>query len=137
MNNSHLAKYSGKKIHGLQLSDIQKNILRNRLQVIDDWGISEHTIDRLVQKGIVVNYDDIVKTIDKGEIIEYKIDPKESTYVERVVVRSKKSYNKNNIVAVFDLTREKIITVWANHVDDVHDTLNLRVYDRNMKVFKD
>lgn len=68
---------------------------------------------------------------EKFRLIEYKTDGEK----ERVVVRMPWVPNRD-LCAVLCLTEKVIVTVWANSVDDAHLTLDLSVYDENLKILQ-
>lgn len=132
-------RYVGKRKHGSQLSNLEENGLWKRLKNVEEWEweIIEHALDRLKQKGIQANRQDIISTIHNATLIEYKIDRDDKRQPdERVVLRSKAIVNRNyNLHAVYSLTNKRIISVWMNKIDDRHATLKWDLYDKNMKVF--
>ena len=133
-----LSKYVGKRIHCSQLQQEEINTIWRRLKSFDSWGTSKHTFDRLTEKGINATYDDLVSTINNSNIIEYKIDYNEkiNRCDERVVLRANAVVNDTyNLNVVYSITFGVIITVWMNHINDKHSTLNWELYDENMKVF--
>lgn len=133
-----MSKYIGKRKHRSQLTQQELDSLHGRLQDVTDWGISHHALDRLEKKNIHATYDDIISTIFNCAIIEYKIDynKKMNRCEERVVVRGLALTNKfYNLNVVYSLTNERVITVWLNHINDNHDTLDWSIYDESMKVF--
>lgn len=137
---TELAKYAGKRKHASQLEKFEEVGIWKRLRGIQEWEwvMSPHALQRLAEKRIRASRHDIVSAIHNANIIEYKIDynKKYKTYDERVVLRSKAVVqNKYNLHAVYSLTNKRIVSVWLNHVDDHHATLDWNLYDKNMKVF--
>lgn len=132
-----LAKYIGQRKHGSQLTKREEEGLWKRLKSIEEWEwrISDHALDRLESRGIKATKHDIITTIYNSKIVEYRIT-KNKKIEERVVLRSRSIVNDcYNIHVVFSLTDKKIITVWMNHIEDLHETLNWSIYNKNMKVF--
>lgn len=133
-----MSKYIGKRKHSSQLTHQEEDLLHSRLRDVEDWEMSSHALDRLEGKGIRATYDDIVSTIFNCELIEYKIDydARINRCDERVVVRGNALTNRFfNLNVVYSLTKQRIVTVWLNHVNDRHATLDWSIYDENMKVF--
>jgi hypothetical protein len=133
-----LSEYVGKRKHRSQLQQEEVSTIWNRLKSFDDWYMSSHALDRIHEKGIKATYDDVVSTIDNAEIIEYKVDYNEriNRCDERVVLRANAVVNDTyNLNAVYSITRGVVVTVWINHINDRHDTLDWSIYDENMKVF--
>lgn len=129
----HWSHMSKNEIEGLfkRLKSVEANGLR--------WRISGHTLDRLKEKGIQATYKDLVSTIHNSTIIEYKIDEmkyQKGEPEERVVLRAKSIVNREyNLNVVYSLTNYKIITVWVNHINDFHETLDWNIYNPDMRVF--
>lgn len=139
-NKKELSKYAGKRKHGTQLAKHEEQGLWDRLKSVkeSDWKMIGHAIDRLNQKGIKATKRDIVSTIHNAKIVEYKIDHVKqfNEYHERVVLRSNTFVNGSyNLHAVYSLTNNRIVSVWMNHKDDLHKTLDWNLYDESMKVF--
>lgn len=133
-----LSQYIGKRKHGSQLQQEETDIISNRLKSFDNWYMSGHALDRIIEKGIKATYDDVVSTIDNATIIEYKIDYNERSNRcdERVLLRANAVVNEvYNLNAVYSITRGVVVTVWINHINDKHDTLDWSIYDADMKVF--
>lgn len=133
-----LSEYIGKRKYCSQMTPEEMNIVWNRLNKVEEWGISNHALDRLKQKGIQATYDDLVSMIKNSKIVEYKIDyeKKINRCEERVVLSSNEIVNEcYRLKVVYNLGRKDIVTVWINHVDDFHETLDWSLYDADMKVF--
>jgi len=128
-----------KRKHGSQLERFEELGLWKRLKNVEEWQweIIDHALDRLEEKGIQATRHDIISTISHSSIIEYRIvyNRKHKKYDERVVLRSKAVVNKRfNLHAVFSLTNKTVVSVWMNRIKDRHDTLDWKLYDKNMKV---
>lgn len=130
----------GRKKYITQMSKAEVDYLFIKLRAVRKWGISTHALDRLVEKGIEATYADLVSTIDNSTIIEYhvaKFTDKNNKKVDdhRVLLRSKARVNVDyNLHVVYSLTRKRIVSVWMNHKDDKHATLDMRDYDKNLKI---
>lgn len=137
---TELARYAGKRKHATQLKEHEKTGIWKRLKGVQEWEweMSPHALTRLKEKNIRASRQDVISAIHNAHIIEYKIDRNRrfKNYDERVVLRSKAvvqgGYNLN---AVYSLTNKCIVSVWLNHVNDRHATLDWSIYDKNMKVF--
>lgn len=133
-----MRKYVGKRKHGSQLTQHEKTRLWQRLYSVQEfeWELSDHALDRVEEKGIRATKQDIISTIYHSEIIEYKIDSVKGKVEERVVLRSKAIVNEEyNLHVVFSLQDKIVVTVWMNHINDRHATLDWSIYDPSMKVF--
>ena len=135
-----LSNYIGKRKYRSQMTTEEMNTIWSKFKNVEEWGISTHALDRLKQKGIKATYEDIVSMIDNSQIVEYKIDyeKKINRCEERVVLVSNAVVNGcYRLKAVFNFGRQDIVTVWINHLNDNHDTLDWSLYDADMKVFED
>lgn len=131
-------KQTGKRKHGSQMTLEEIRGVKRRLMDVKEWKIIDHAFDRLQEKGIVATYEDIVSTIYNSHMIEYRIvyNFYLGAYDERVIMRAKTLVNKHyHLNVVFSLTDNAVVTVWINHKKDRHDTLDMSIYDGNMKVF--
>ena len=100
-----------------------------------NWRMSYHAEERLVQKRIDASRSRIVDVINHCEIIEYKTVDNGRYTCERVILRDTNLINKNyNLNVVFDVTRGVVISVWLNHVKDIHSTLDMLIYDRELQI---
>ena len=136
-----LKRYAGKRKHVSQMSQHEIKGLTDRLKRLSSSGnlqFTRHAFDRMDEKGIMVTQRDIVSMISNSSVVEYKIDKDAMSegFCERLVIRSRATVNKNyNLKVVFNLTNRTVVTVWINHVKDYHCTLDLGMYDKNMKIF--
>lgn len=129
----------GKRKHISQMNNNEQALLWRRLNHVQEheWKLTEHTLSRLKEKGIRATRNDIVSTIYNARIIEYRIVHNEryDSIDERVILRANAVVNGSyNLNAVYSLTNQRIITVWLNHVDDLHRTLDMKIYSAEMKV---
>ena len=128
-----------KKRHVLQMTDIEKDYLNSiirpqiRKQFNKHKPLSEHTLDRLQSKfDIVPTVYDIEDVLFNGNIIEYKeIYTNNKLTDKRIVVRKGIHNNKYDLVLVYSVKWNNVITVWKNELTDNHRTLDLRLYDKN------
>ncbi|MDS7057164.1 hypothetical protein NXG04_07680 [Klebsiella pneumoniae] len=136
---NELEKYSGMRKHSSQMKKFENTGLMKRLKEVEEWewSLIDHALDRLIEKGIRASKRDVVSTIYNCSIIEYRIvyNRRLRLYEERVILRSKAIVNRNyNLNVVFSLTTKNIVTVWINHKNDRHSTLDWSIYNKNMKV---
>lgn len=134
---TRLKNYAGQRKHGSQLHIVEENKLFTRLKNISKWNLSFHADERIIEKDINATMDDITSTIYNAFIVEYRIVHNDAydTYDERVILRSNATVNgEYNLNVVFSLTRKTIVTVWMNHIEDLHDTLDWSIYNENMAV---
>lgn len=139
---TEMFNYVGKRKHVSQMCDREINSLFERLKDVErkgqTWRMTGHTLKRMNEKDIQVNFEDVVSMIHNADIVEYKIDENRFSGKpeERVVLVSKFVVNKNyRLKVVYSLTERRIITTWVNHVKDTHKTLDWNLYTNNMPVF--
>lgn len=135
---NELAEYCGQRKHISQLKGFEHQGLWKRIKAIKEWNILPHTFDRLREKGIRATKKDITSTVFYANIIEYRIiwNKVHRCYDERLILRSKAFVNgRYNLNVVYSLTTKNIVTVWLNHENDKHNTLDWNIYNKDMKVF--
>lgn len=135
-----LAKYSGQRKHGKQLSTGEKEIIWKRLRAVDNsaWKLTSYAQARLDERNIDANINDVVSTIHNSYIVEYRIieDHRRNIFDVRVVLRSNEIVNNRyNLNVVFSLSCKSIVTLWLNDAKDDHKTLRWEIYNKDMKVF--
>lgn len=117
----------------IEISKIRKKV--DRLSVAMLIGsMSEYARNRAFEKGICIDEKTLSKWLE-NDIIEYKTVYYKflNKLEERVVIRSNYD-NKYDVVIVLNVKCHKIVTMWKNKRTDVHKTLNLSKYDRNLKI---
>ncbi len=129
----------GKRKHASQMTDREKQIIWKKLKGVQlsAWKPTNHTLERLEEKGIEATIDDLKSTIYNSDIVEYRITYNKRTrqYDERVIVRAKSIVNRcYNLNVVFSITNKKIVTTWINHINDFHTTLDWSIYSEDMQV---
>lgn len=125
----------GKKKHFTQMTNEEKKLLFDKLRSVRNWKVGGHALDRMEEKGIKVTYEDIVSTIYNSSIIEYHTVKLDNFNDKRVLLRSKAMTNGNyNLNVVYSITGRRVISVWLNSIDDLHDTIDMRDYDSDLKI---
>ena len=89
-----------------------------------------HLHERLRQKYITM--DDVINTIDRGEIIEIHI----IDYSFRVLLRLQKEGTCKDVCVVVELCNGVVVTAFTNQSSDKHDTLKLELYDDSLDVIE-
>lgn len=126
----------GKKKHYTQMTSEEKKFLFNKLKSVKKWRIGGHALDRMKEKNIEVTYNDIVSTIYNSNIIEYHTVKLNNFNDRRVLLRSKAITNgEYNLHVVYSITGRRVVSVWLNNIDDLHNTIDMRDYDSDMKIF--
>ena len=87
-----------------------------------------HLHERLRQKYITM--DDVINTINRGEIIEVHI----IDYSFRVLLRLQKEGTCKDVCVVVELCNGVVVTAFTNQSSDKHDTLKLELYDDDLDV---
>lgn len=127
-----------KKKHVSQMTNIEISKIRkkvDRLSVAMLIGsMSEYARNRAYEKGISIDEKTLSRWLE-NDIIEYKTVYYKflNKLEERVVIRSNYD-NKYDVVIVLNVKCHKIVTMWKNKRTDVHKTLNLSKYDKNLKI---
>lgn len=137
-----MESHVGKRKHVSQMSKNEIEILFKRLKKVEDegsqWRMTTHTLDRINEKKIDANYQDLVSLIHNSDVVEYKIDKNKfnGEPEERVVLSSKSTVNRcYKLKVVYSITKRRIITAWVNHIKDNHDTLDWSLYSEEMPVY--
>lgn len=142
VQDKEMINYIGQRKHCSQMTPFEIDSLFKRLRSVEEsgfkWRMAGHALKRIHEKGINVDYFDIVSNIHNANMVEYKID--ENRYTgeaeERVVLVSKAIVNRNyRFKAVYSLTERRIVTVWINHIKDTHSTLDWSIYTEDLPVF--
>lgn len=126
-----------KRKHYSQMDIREIDSLYSKLTTVkaNNWRLSPHAEERLVQKGIDASRSKVVDVINHCEVIEYKTVDNGRYTCERIIVRDTTMTNKNyNLNVVFDVTRGVVISVWLNHVRDRHSTLDMLIYDGALQI---
>ena len=121
--------------HVSQMTKKEQDTIWKRLKGVQEhqWKLRSHAIIRVFEKEIHVSVKDIVSTIKNSTIIEYKTKYNKGRMEERVVLRSNAIANEEyNLNVVFSLTTKEIVSVWLNHTNDLHSTLDWNIYDKDL-----
>lgn len=134
-------KYSYKKVRKYvgQMKPEEKQKVRYLFKSVKSWEIVDHVNDRIIEKGYRITTDDILDVMRNGKIVEYeqKLYTNTNKFTELIVlnnVRKKENGSSDILHLVFDVTDKKIVTVWINNHDDLHDTLDMKIYNKGLKV---
>lgn len=133
-----LGRFSYKKVrkHVSQMSSNEKNTLRKMFKKVKHWEIIDHVNERIVQKQYKITTDDVLEVMTHGEIIEYeqKIYLEDNKLSELLVLSIVRERCDDRLHLVFDITDNKIITLWINNLHDNHSTLDMGIYSKGLKV---
>lgn len=137
----HSGYFSYKKVrkHVSQMSSKEKDKLREMFKKVKNWEIFSHVNDRIKEKGYTVYVDDVLDLMHKGNIVEYEQkyyfnSGKISHLVVLNIVREHEGKDKDRLHMVFDMTDKGIVTVWVNDYEDTHETLDMGIYSKGLKV---
>lgn len=95
--------------------------------------LSNHTLQRLKEKfPVPLTKEDIIDTLLTGDFIEYKKHYTNNVLSDKRVVLRKniKNDSEYDLVLVYSLMSNEIITVWDNKNIDHHYSLDLTKYSR-------
>lgn len=128
--------------HVDQMTTKEKKNIKKRLKSNLKWSVNNHTRERISEKNIGVTIPKIISQLKDCKIIEYKINKLklkgDYIYDERVLVRGNEVVIRKNekyqLNVVVSLTTKSLVTVWLNHVEDTHVTLNWDLYNGNMVI---
>lgn len=128
------------KKHREQMTQEEKVVLQNKvshaLKNIQNVHVSHHAIERFEQKaGYNLDKSLLIDSLLNSKPVEYKVvNHSVGNNEERVVLRSSKTSNNKEIVLVYSLTNNVIITFWLNSASDKHSTLDLSKYNKNLTI---
>lgn len=112
------------------------NTVRNNIKENcenDELVISWHSLNRFKEKfPVELTEEDLIDTLLTGDFIEYKKVYENNILKDKRVVLRKNMKNDSeyDLVVVYSLIDNKIITVWDNKNTDQHYSLNLEKYSR-------
>lgn len=127
------------KRHIKQMNAKERDFLNNKIRpdMIKNFNINKaltyHSYSRFQRKfPVPLTKEEIIEAINTGDFIEYKKIYENNILIDKRVVLRKNMKNDSDydLVLVYSLMKNKIITVWDNHKDDLHRTLNLNKYSR-------
>ena len=113
----------------MSIDEINCCLLKVNRWILESWEVTGHAIGRILEKE--VQPISLAYTLKDFDIIEYKLYQNGQ---ERVLVRSRDSFDSYHVCMVLDVSSGKIITVWLNHELDQHQTLNLSQYSDTLIV---
>ena len=132
--------------HFTQMNEQELEIVKNKIKSsvngdVNSVNIVPHAFDNLfkrLRKGRDINTYKIMlaQTLIDFTPIEFKrIYNGVNLVEERSVLRGNRLVNGESIVLVYSITHRKIITVWINSLGDMHNTLDMNLYDSKMVIY--
>lgn len=118
---------SSVKKHARQMTAAEKNLLQESVKD-KQWQFHPHAKAKMEERGGIK--EDILDVIENGSIVEYH----QRNFMNRILFRGKKAIGKWVPCAVVEPTTSTIITVYWNHVDDHHRTINMKVYNKSIDI---
>lgn len=128
------------KRHIKQMNRKERDYLNNVIRpiIIKDCNedlpkLSNHSLQRFKKKfPIPLTKEDIIDTLSTGDFIEYKKHYTNNVLSDKRVVLRKNMKNDSeyDLVLVYSLMSNEIITVWDNKNIDHHYSLDLTKYSR-------
>ena len=128
--------------HFSQMTPKEKRFIDNRIDKKramvspSNLNVGSHANKRIEDRNrLKVSLALIVDTIKNSNFHEYKLIREGDKIVdERVLLRSKGTYDGHNIIIVYSLMFNRVITFWTNYPNDKKATLDMSIYDKNMKI---
>lgn len=132
--------------HFTQMNEQELTIVKNKIKSsvngdVNSVNIVHHALDNLykrLRKGRDINTYKVMlaQTLIDFTPIEFKrIYNGVNLVEERSVLRGNRLVNEESIVLVYSITKRTIITVWVNSLDDMHNTLDMNLYDADMAIY--
>lgn len=128
------------KRHIKQMNRKERDYLNNVIRpiIIKDCNedlpkLSNHSLQRFKKKfPVPLTKEDIIDTLSTGDFIEYKKHYTNNVLSDKRVVLRKNMKNDSeyDLVLVYSLMSNEIITVWDNKNIDNHYSLDLTKYSR-------
>lgn len=128
------------KRHIKQMNRKERDYLNNVIRpiIIKDCNedlpkLSNHSLQRFKKKfPIPLTKEDIIDTLSTGDFIEYKKHYTNNVLSDKRVVLRKNMKNDSeyDLVLVYSLMSNEIITIWDNKNIDNHYSLDLTKYSR-------
>lgn len=128
------------KRHIKQMNKKERDYLNNVIRpiIIKDCNedlpkLSNHSLQRFKKKfPVPLTKEDIIDTLSTGDFIEYKKHYTNNVLSDKRVVLRKNMKNDSeyDLVLVYSLMSNEIITVWDNKNIDHHYSLDLTKYSR-------
>lgn len=128
------------KRHIKQMNKKERDYLNNVIRpiIVKDCNedlpkLSNHSLQRFKKKfPVPLTKEDIIDTLSTGDFIEYKKHYTNNVLSDKRVVLRKNMKNDSeyDLVLVYSLMSNEIITVWDNKNIDHHYSLDLTKYSR-------
>lgn len=128
------------KRHIKQMNKKERDYLNNVIRpiIVKDCNedlpkLSNHTLQRFKEKfPVPLTKEDIIDTLLTGDFIEYKKHYTNNVLSDKRIVLRKNMKNDSeyDLVLVYSLMSNEIITVWDNKNIDNHYSLDLTKYSR-------
>ena len=132
--------------HFTQMNEQELKVVKNKINGsvngnVNSVNIVPHAFDNLfkrLRKGRDINTYKVMlaQTLIDFTPIEFKrIYNGVNLVEERSVLRGTRLVNGESIVLVYSVTHRTIITVWINSLGDMHNTLDMNLYDSEMLIY--
>ena len=132
--------------HFTQMNEQELKIVKNKIKSsvngdVNSVNIVPHAFDNLfkrLRKGRDINTYKVMlaQTLIDFTPIEFKrIYNGVNLVEERFLLRGTRLVNGESIVLVYSITHRKIITIWINSLGDMHNTLDMNLYDSEMVIY--
>lgn len=135
----HVSQMTPEEVNYLQAYAMNGLKRNKRLQV------SAHTINKMIDNHTYCDTNEAKRCLQdlRNTIVEYSVKKYANNYRnKRVTVRSKditmvEMKNETipcNICYVIDIDKSRIITTFVNKVSDTHDSINMKRYNKDLKI---
>lgn len=130
------------KKHYTQMTNEELTYLKNKLHNMNKRNLVISTHARDKNEFNDADIKQLPFEVTNDMIIEFNRTEKRNFIDKRVTVRSKKVYDVNingkiekcNIIAVFSLTTNRVVTVFWNLASDMHESINMSRYNKDLKI---
>ena len=129
-------KDRNRKLH-TQMTSQEKAYLTNKVNKVNRLVPTRHSQEKMDMLDISLDYiAEILHTIKPSQVVEYNTGRGNES---RVLVKDNRvmttdTGKKVNGKYVIDIKTGKLVTVWINGVNDTHKTIDMSLYDKDLKI---
>ena len=129
-------KDRNRKLH-TQMTKEEKVYLAKRVNRLNRLVPTNHALDKMEILDIPMDYiREILHTVRPDQIVEYNTGrgDEQRVLVKDTRVMTTDTGKKVNGKYVIDIKTGKLVTVWINGVNDTHKTIDMKLYNKNLKI---
>ena len=129
-------KDRNRKLH-TQMTNEEKVYLANKVNKVNRLVPTRHSQEKMDMLDISLDYiAEILHTIKPSQVVEYNTGRGNES---RVLVKDNRvmttdTGKKVNGKYVIDIKTGKLVTVWINGVNDTHKTIDMSLYNKDLKI---